>query len=98
MAIKYSLFNITDENGVWSNMSYFQLLKSNKLWLEKKISEWGHQWKMLFDSDRRKQSSEVYFSRNLNQDSSLLFEFNDNTVQKYIITLTFHHVKKITYW
>ena len=31
MAIKYSLFNITDENGVWSNMSYFQLLKSNKL-------------------------------------------------------------------
>ena len=47
----------------------------------KKISEWAHQWKMLFNPDPRKQATEVYFSRKLNQDSPLPLDFNDNTVQ-----------------
>ena len=44
-------------------------------------SEWDHQWKMLFNPDPRKQATEVYFSRKLNQDSPLPLDFNDNTVQ-----------------
>ena len=47
----------------------------------KKISEWDHQWKMLFHPDPRKQAMEVCFSRKLNQDSTLPLQFNDNTVQ-----------------
>ena len=44
-------------------------------------SEWDHQWKMLFNPDPRKQATEVYFSRKLNQDNPLPLDFNDNTVQ-----------------
>ena len=47
----------------------------------KKINEWAHQRKMLFNPDPRNQAMEVYFSRKLNQDSSLPLDFNDNTVQ-----------------
>ena len=47
----------------------------------KKISEWAHHWKMIFNSDPRKQAMEVYFSRKLNQGSPLPLDFNDNTVQ-----------------
>ena len=47
----------------------------------KKISEWAHQWKMLFNLDLKKQATEVYFSRKLNQDSPLPLDINDNTVQ-----------------
>ena len=47
----------------------------------KKISEWAHQWKMLFNPDPRKQATEVYFSRKLNQDSPLPLDFNNNAVQ-----------------
>ena len=47
----------------------------------KKINEWAHQRKMLFNPDPRNQATEVYFSRKLNQDSSLPLDFNDNTVQ-----------------
>ena len=36
---------------------------------------------MLFNPDPRKQATEVYFSRKLNQDSPLPLDFNDNTVQ-----------------
>ena len=47
----------------------------------KKVSEWAHQWKMLFNSDPRKQAMEVYFSRKLNQNSPLPLDFNENKVQ-----------------
>ena len=47
----------------------------------KKISEWAHQWKMLFNPDPRKQATEVYFSKTQNQDNPLMREFNDNTNQ-----------------
>ena len=36
---------------------------------------------MLFNPDPRKQATEVYFSRKLNQDSPLPLDFNGNTVQ-----------------
>ena len=36
---------------------------------------------MLFNSDPRKQATEVYFSRKLNQESPLPLDFNDNTAQ-----------------
>ena len=36
---------------------------------------------MLFNPDLRKQATEVYLSRKLNQDSPLPLDFNDNTVQ-----------------
>ena len=36
---------------------------------------------MLFNPDPRKQATEVYFSRKLNQDSPLPLDFNDNIVQ-----------------
>ena len=47
----------------------------------KKVSEWAHQWKMLFNPDPRKQAMEVYFSRKLNQNSPLPLDFNENKVQ-----------------
>ena len=47
----------------------------------KKISEWAHQWKMLFNPDPRKQATEVYFSKTQNQDDPLMREFNYNTNQ-----------------
>ena len=47
----------------------------------KKISEWDHQWKMLFHPHPRKQAMEICFSGKLNQDSALPLKFNDNTVQ-----------------
>ena len=46
-----------------------------------KISEWDHQWKMIFKPDPRKEAVEVYFSGKLNQDSSLPLNFNYNTVK-----------------
>ena len=46
-----------------------------------KISEWAHQWKMLFNPDPREQATEIYFSRKLNQDSPFPLDFNHNTVQ-----------------
>ena len=65
--------------------SLFSIVKKKELSQNnsdlKKISEWAHQWKMLFNPDPRKQASEFYFSRKLNQDSRLPLEFNDNTVQ-----------------
>ena len=65
--------------------SLFSIVKKDELSQNnsdlKKISEWAHQWKMLFNPDPRKQASEFYFSRKLNQDSRLPLEFNDNTVQ-----------------
>ena len=36
---------------------------------------------MIFIPDPRKEATEVYFSRKLNQDSPLPLDFNDNTVQ-----------------
>ena len=36
---------------------------------------------MLFNPDPRKQATEVYFSRKLNQDSPLPLDFNNNAVQ-----------------
>ena len=63
---------------------FFQLLKKSFLKINsdlKKISEWAHQWKMIFIPDPRKEATEVYFSRKLNQDSPLPLDFNDNTVQ-----------------
>ena len=36
---------------------------------------------MLFNPDPIKEATGVYFSRKLNQDSPLLLDFNDNTVQ-----------------
>ena len=36
---------------------------------------------MLFNPDSWKQETEVYFSKNLNQDSPSPLEFNDNEVQ-----------------
>ena len=36
-----------------------------------------------FNPDPRKQTTEIYFSRKLNQDSPLPFDFNDNTVEVY---------------
>ena len=67
--------------------SLFSIVKKNELSQNnlnsdlKKISEWAHQWKMLFNPDPRKQATEIYFSRKLNQDSHLPLDFNDNTVQ-----------------
>ena len=52
--------------------SLFSIVKKNELSQNnlnsdlKKISEWAHQWKMLFNPDPRKQATEVYFSRKLN--------------------------------
>ena len=47
---------------------------------------------MLFNPDHRKQRMEVYFLNVKNQDSLLLLEFNDNTIQtvKVYIYLAFH--------
>ena len=39
--------------------------------LKKKIGEWAHQWKLLLNSDPRKQATEVHFSRKQDQDSPL---------------------------
>ena len=36
---------------------------------------------MIFNPDPKKQATELYFTRKLNQDSSLPLDFNDNTVQ-----------------
>ena len=47
----------------------------------REISEWAHQWNMLFNSDPRKQAAEVYFWRKQSQGSPLPLEFNDNTYQ-----------------
>ena len=64
---------------------FFQLLRKhsqNNLNSDlKKVTEWAHQWKMLFNPDPRKQAMEVYFSRKLNQNSPLPLDFNDNKVQ-----------------
>ena len=47
---------------------------------------------MLFNPDHRKQRMEVHFLKVKNQDSLLLLEFNDNTIQtvKVYIYLAFH--------
>ena len=68
-----------DDTSLFSIVKKDQLSQNNSDL--KKISEWAHQWKMLFNPDPRKQASEFYFSRKLNQDSRLPLEFNDNTVQ-----------------
>ena len=47
----------------------------------KKISEWAHQWKMLFDPDISENKQQVYFLKELNQGGPLPLDFNDNTVQ-----------------
>ena len=47
----------------------------------KKIIELAHQWKMIFNTDPRDQSMEVYLSKKQNQGSPFPLEFNDNTVQ-----------------
>ena len=36
---------------------------------------------MIFNPDPKMQTTEVYFSRKLNQDSPLPLDFNDNTIQ-----------------
>ena len=36
----------------------------------KKISEWAFQWKMIFNSDARKQAEEVIFSRKIKKKHS----------------------------
>ena len=64
---------------------YFQLLKNelsqnNLNSYIKKISELADQWKMLFTLDPRKQATDVYFSRKVNQENPLPLDFNDNTV------------------
>ena len=67
-----SLFSLVKKSELSQNNLNFNLKKRN---------EWTHQWKMLFNPDPRKQATEVYYSRKLNQDSPLPFDFNDNAVQ-----------------
>ena len=67
--------------------SLFSIVKKDKLSENslnsdlEKVSEWAHQWNMLFNPDPSKQEAEVYFSRKQNQDGPLPLGFNDNTVQ-----------------
>ena len=46
----------------------------------KKINKWAFHWKMSFDSDLKKQSQEVIFSRQLNKPNHLLSNFNNTVV------------------
>ena len=71
----------TDDTSLFSIVKKKQLSQNNLNSDLKKISEWAHQWKMLFNPDPRKQAMEVYFSRKLNQNSPLPLDFNENKVQ-----------------
>ena len=71
----------TDDTSLFSIVKKKQLSQNNLNSDLKKISEWAHQWKMLFNPHHRKQATEVYFSRKLNHDRFLPLDFNDNTVQ-----------------
>ena len=44
----------------------------------KKISDWAFQWKMTFNTDRRKQAQEIKFSRKLKKVTHPPLLFNNN--------------------
>ena len=75
----YQIF--ADDTSLFSIVKKDELSQNNLNSDLKKVSEWGHQWKVIFNYDPRKQRTEVHFSRRLNQDSPLPLDFNDNTVQ-----------------
>ena len=80
------------ENRFFSIVKKYELSQNHLNSDLKRISEWAHQWKMLFNPDPRKRAREVYFSRRLNQDSPLpltlmIIQFKP---KKYMNTLAFH--------
>ena len=48
----------------------------------KKISDWAFQWKMTFNTDRRKQAQEIKFSRKLKKVTHPPLLFNNNYVSQ----------------
>ena len=70
-----------DDTSLFSIVKKDELCQNNLNFDLKKISEWAHQWKMLFNPDPRKEATEVYFSRRLNQGSPFSLDFNDNAVE-----------------
>ena len=47
-----------------------------------KVSNWDHQWKMLFNPDPKKQAQEVIFSRKRVKDCPPSVFFNDTVVEQ----------------
>ena len=72
---------LADDTSLFSIVKKDKLCQNNLNFDLKKISEWAHQWKMLFNPDPRKEATVVYFSRRLNQGSPLPLDVNDNAVE-----------------
>ena len=79
--IKSICKTFADDTSLFSIVKKDELFQNNLKSDLKQISEWAHRWEIFVNPNPRKQATEIYFSRKLNQDSPLPLDFNDNTVQ-----------------